>query len=354
MSTQPAAPSVAATEDPETGGGTTAPAAESVGTGDRATGGIPWAAIVRGLRSHGVLVLFVVLFLVLTFTSDSFLTSRNLLNILNQNAPLAIVAAAGTFVIIAGGFDLSTGATFGVAAVCAAWIAANVDPVLGLVAAPFIGLALGTINGTLITQLKVHSFLATLASSLVFRGLAVLITDGRLIPVPDVDFQWLGREKLGDVNVAVLVFAAFALLLAWLLNRTVFGRHIYAVGGNEQAAELSGVPVSRTKILAFALSGLAAGIAGAITVSRIASGQPDAGSGVELEAIAAIILGGTSIYGGVGAVWRSVTGVYLLALIDNGFNVLDANPFYKDLTTGLIIVCAVALAAADNRDGRKR
>jgi ribose transport system permease protein len=127
---------------------------------------------------------------------------------------------------------------------------------------------------------------------------------------------------------------------------SALGRFIFAVGGNEEAALLSGVSVARIKIVAFVLSGIAAGIAGAITVSRIASGQPESGAGVELQAIAAIILGGTSIYGGAGAIWRSVAGVFLLALIANGFNILNANPFLKDLTTGVIIIAAVALSAA--------
>ena len=141
----------------------------------------------------------------------------------------------------------------------------------------------------------------------------------------------------------------FALLMAFVLNRTVLGRYVFAVGGNEEAATMSGIRVNLTKTATFALTGLAAGLAGAITVSRISMGQPQAGLGLELQAIAAVILGGTSIYGGSGAVWRSVAGVYLLALVNNGFNILNANPFYKDLTTGLIIVSAVALSAADRR-----
>jgi ribose transport system permease protein len=134
-----------------------------------------------------------------------------------------------------------------------------------------------------------------------------------------------------------------------ILDRTPLGRYIYAIGGNEEAAVLSGVRVDRVRIMTFVFSGLAAGIAGAITVSRISSGQPQAGEGIGLQAIAAIILGGTSIYGGKGAVWRSIAGVYLLALIGNGFNILNLDPFLKDLVTGLIIIAAVALSAARGR-----
>ncbi len=301
------------------------------------------------LQTYAVLILIAVLMIALSLISDAFLSPRNLLNILNQNAPLAIIACALTLVIIAGGFDLSTGAVFAVASVCAAWLAVNVSPLLGVIAGPFVGLMLGTVNGILITGLRVHSFLATLATGLVFRGLAVLITGGFLIPVRIPEFAWLGRGKLGEVHIAVLVFIGFALLMGFILHRTVLGRHIFAVGGNEEAATLSGVRIDLVRIATFALTGLAAGLAGAITVSRLSMGQPLAGLGLELKAIAAVILGGTSIYGGFGAVWKSVGGVMLLALINNGFNLLNANPFYKDLTTGLIIVSAVALAAAESR-----
>jgi ribose transport system permease protein len=301
------------------------------------------------VRRYAVLILIAALFVTLTAATDSFLTTTNLLNIASQNAPLAIIAVAGTFVIIGGGFDLSTGAIFAVANVLAAWVAVRTSASLGLATAPAVGLVLGTLNGLLITLLRIHSFLATLASSLVYRGLAVLITGGFLIAVTDSGFTTLGRGKILGVYDAVIVMVVFALIAGFVLNRTVFGRYIFAVGGNQEAAELSGVRVNWVKIGTFAFSGLAAGLAAAIAVSRISSGQAQAGAGLELQAIAAVILGGTSIYGGVGAVWRSLAGVFLLALINNGFNILNANPFYKDLTTGVIILSAVALSAAEAR-----
>jgi ribose transport system permease protein len=302
-----------------------------------------WAFV----RHYAVLIIIAALMIYMTVISDAFLTPRNLLNILNQSTPLALIAAALTLVIISGGFDLSTGAIFGVATVSAAWLAVNVDPILGLAAAPVVGLFLGIANGLIITGLHVHSFLATLATSLVFRGIAILITGGFLIQVRIPEFIWLGRQRIADtVNVAVVVLIAFTAVMMFLLNRTTFGRRIYAVGGNEEAAILSGVRVNLVKIGAFALTGIASGLAAAISVSRLSMGQPQAGAGMELEAIAAVILGGTSIYGGEGAVWRSVAGVLLLQLINNAFNILNVNPFYKDLTTGLIIVAAVAASAA--------
>lgn len=301
---------------------------------------------------YAVLLLLAVVLVALAILSPSFFTFGNIVNILNQNAPLVIIAAAGTFVIISGNFDLSTGAIYSVAGVVAAWLAVTTENVvLALVAGPLIGMLLGAFNGTVITRLRVHSFLATLASSMIFTTIAVLITGGSLITVTTPGFTALGRDRVGGIFVAVLVMIVVVAILWFVLSRTLFGRHVYAVGGNAEAAELSGIHVNRTRILVFVISGLAAGTAAAIGVSRIASGQPLAGAGLELSAIAAVILGGTSIYGGIGAVWRSVAGVFLIALIGNGFDLLNLNPQLKDMVTGFIILAAVGLAAA-GRDKR--
>ncbi len=305
--------------------------------------------IARFLQTYAVLIMVVLLMAALSMLSESFLTFRNLLNILNQNSPLAIMAAAMTLVIIAGGFDLSVGSIFAMGAVCSAWLALHVDPYFGLFMAPVIGLVLGTINGLAITLLNVHSFLATIATSLIFKGVAIVISDGRLIPVRMDEFTWLGRGKIGGVFVAVWVMITFALILTFTLNRSTFGRRVFSVGGNEEASILSGIRTNRIKIATFAIAGLAAGLASAIAASRISMGQAAAGTGMELQAIAAVILGGTSIYGGKGAVWRSVAGVMLLALINNGFNILNADPFYRDLTTGLIILAAIGISAGGAR-----
>ncbi len=306
-------------------------------------------ALARILQSYAVLIMIFLLMIALTALSDSFLTGQNLLNILNQNAPLAIMASAMTLVIIAGGFDLSVGAIFAMGAVSSAWIALNFDPYVGLAMAPLIGLVLGTVNGLVITILKVHSFLATIATSLIFKGIAVVMSNGRLIPVRMTEFTWLGRDRLGGVFIATWVMVIFAVALSFVLTRTGLGRQILAVGGNQEAAILSGIRANRVRIITFAIAGFAAGLAAAIATSRVSMGQAAAGTGLELDAIAAVILGGTSIYGGVGAIWRSVAGVLLLALITNGFNILNADPFYRDLTTGLIILAAIGVSASGRR-----
>ena len=301
-------------------------------------------AILRFLQNYAVLIMIAVLMMALGFMSDSFFTLRNLINILNQNAPLAIMASAMTLVIIAGGFDLSVGSIFAMGAVVSAWVALNVDPYVGLLLAPLVGLVLGTMNGVVITTPDAIS-----SHPGRFKGVAIVISDGKLIPVRMDEFTWLGRDRVGGVFIAVWVMIAFAAILTFALNKTVFGRKVFSVGGNEEAAILSGIRTNRIKIATFALAGLAAGLASAIAVSRISMGQASAGTGMELQAIAAVILGGTSIYGGVGAVWRSIAGVLLLALINNGFNILNADPFYRDLTTGLVILAAIGISAGGKR-----
>jgi len=299
---------------------------------------------------YAVVILLALVLIALAVLSPSFFTFGNIVNILNQNAPLLIIAAAGTFVIISGNFDLSVGAIYGVAGVVSAWLAVATDNVwLSLGAAPIVGLALGAFNGTVITRLKVHSFLATLASSMIFTTIAVLITGGTLITVTTAGFTVLGRDRVGGIFIAIFVMVVAVAIFWVLLTRTVFGRKVFAVGGNPEAAELSGIHVNRTKIIVFTLSGLAAGVAAAIGVSRIASGQPLSGAGLELSSIAAVVLGGTSIYGGVGAVWRSLAGVLLIALIGNGFDLMNLNPQLKDAVTGVIILAAVGLAAAGQK-----
>lgn len=211
---------------------------------------------------------------------------------------------------------------------------------------------MGFANGLVVAKMRIHSFLATLATSMIYGSFAVLITGGSLVTVAINGFSILGRDRTFGLFNAVWVLLLVIILGTILLTRTRFGRYVFAVGGNPSAAELSGLSVDRIQMSVFALSGLAAGIAAAIGVSRISSGQPLAGTGLELQAIAAIVLGGTSINGGVGAVWRSIAGVFLIALIGNGFDLMNFNPQAKNLVTGVIILVAVAIGVVGRRRRR--
>jgi ribose transport system permease protein len=315
------------------------------------------------VRDYGIIVVFLAMFLFLTFKSPVFLTKDNLLNLLYNNSGVGIAACAVTLVVIGGNFDLSVGGIFIFSALLAAWVAVHWNIWLAFPTALVAGSILGLVNGLLVTKLRVNAFLATLASSLVFFGLDKLVSNGRAIYIGqgngstahDADiWTFLGQNKLGGqggVQYPVIVFMVVAVVLQVLLSRTVFGRHIYGIGGNREAARLSGLKVDRIIIITFVIAGLGAGIAGLLEYSAQAQGSPgdNTSQALALSAIAGVALGGTSIFGGVGAVWRTVIGVLMLGLITNGFNLLGVRDFYQDIVRGALIVAAVAIGSIVER-----
>jgi ribose transport system permease protein len=295
------------------------------------------------VRSYGIVLSFLALFVALSIASDRFLTPRNLLNILDQSAPVGIVACGVTIGIIAGVFDLSVGAIFAVAAVAACKLALVTSPWLAILLGILFGAALGIVNGVLVNIIQINSFIATLASSIVFRGIGILVTGGLIVTVTDETFSILGTETFLGAKYTVWVFALFVVATSFILGRTTLGRYFYAVGGNARAARLSGIQVEQVRTIAFIISGLSAGIAGVLAASRTSSAQPDLGMDLALQAIAASVVGGTSIMGGQGAIWRAVLGVLILAMIGNGFNLLGIDTIYQQIVQGLLIVLAVGL-----------
>lgn len=312
----------------------------------------PWRSLLgrlEPLREYSIVLAVLILALVLTFSSDVFLTSTNILNVLEQNAPVGIIAIALTYVVITGEFDLSAGAVFFLTGVIAAELAGPLGswPALGV--GVLAALGAGTINGVLVAYLRINSFVATLATALIFAGLALVITEGFLLAVEDPSFRTLGADELLGIEYSVWLFAAVALAFGFVLTATKFGRWLFAVGGNIEAARLSGINTSFVKLSAFALSGLAAGLAGALVASRTAQGQADIGLNTVLFAFAAVVVGGTSVMGGRGAIWRTVFGVLFLALITNGFNLLGLDPVYQQIVQGGIILAAVAADSLSRR-----
>jgi ribose transport system permease protein len=312
------------------------------------------------IRDYGIIAVFVAMFIFLTFKSDVFLTKDNLLNLLYSNSGVGIAACAVTLVVIGGNFDLSLGGIYILSALLAAWVAVHWDIWLAFPVGLAAGAAMGIINGLLVTKLRVNAFLATLASGLVYFGIDKAISGGQAIYVGpgsggsqrDADiWTFLGQNKVASVQYAVIIFAVVAITLQIVLGRTVFGRHIYGVGGNRDAARLSGLRVDRVVITTFVIAGLAAGLAGLLDYSALAQGSPGdpTSQAIALSAIAAVALGGTSIFGGVGSVWRTVIGVLMLGLITNGFNLLGVPDFYQDIVRGSLIVVAVALGSLAER-----
>jgi ribose transport system permease protein len=294
------------------------------------------------MRDGGIVVVLIVLFVVLAITTtDTFLTRSNLEDVVDSAAPIGLMAVAGTLVVIAGGFDLSAGAVFTVGAVVGAEICNRTDPVVGIAAGLCAGLVLGVVNGVLCTYGRVNHFVATLATSIVFAGVATLIVGGSVILINDASFANLATTEILGINSSTYIFVIFALACAFLLNRAVFGRQMFATGGNLQAARLAGISIPRIQIVCYAISGGAAALAGMIVSGRSLSVGGNAGDGLIFEVLAAILIGGVSVGGGRGAIWRPVVGVLILQLISNGFNLNGIDPLYQQITSGLIIVGAV-------------
>lgn len=307
-----------------------------------------WMRTMRGrllavdLRDFGILAAFIVLLITLSIASSNFLTTGNLSNILDQWAALGLLAIGETVCIIAGVFDLSVGAMVSVTAVVAAKMAIATSPTIGLIAGVLAGMGLGIVNGVVIHFTRINSFIGTLATSIVYSGVAIVVTGGKIVTVDDPSFGAVGQNSVLGITDPGWIFIIFTVLAAALMARTTFGRYVYAVGGNAEASRLSGIRVGAIRGSCFAISGLAAGLAGMLLASRTQSAQADLGTGLELTAIAAAVVGGTSIFGGDGAVWRGFLGVMLLAVIGNGFDLLNVSTTYQQMVYGLLILIAVA------------
>lgn len=301
------------------------------------------------LRYSHVLT-FVVLVVAASLASPYFLNMTNLLNVVRGASMVGVVSIGMTIVILARGIDLSAGSLVGVAAISAAALAANGTPV-AWIAALLMTTVLGIINGLMITKLKLQPFIATLAMMIFARGCIYLYSDGGDVYSQGADalFRWLGSGYVWIFPVPVVVFAFVWLAFVYIMKHTRWGRHVYAVGANEEAARVYGIPVDRIKIQVYALSGFLAGVAGLILVSRVSVAEPNAGNLFELEAIAATLIGGTSFDGGMGGVAGTILGVLILALITNLLNLMSVSPFVQMLAMGIIIVVAVVVSDLRNR-----
>jgi ribose transport system permease protein len=291
-------------------------------------------------RAAGIVFPFLILFVVLTIASSSFATKANLLNILDQQSATLVIAAAGTLVLVSGGIDLSVGSIYGLSGVVAAELAIHGMPAgLAILVGVLVGFAAGLINGVVATYFRISALIATLAMSFVLEGLGSLITQGNLLNLfTHQSFSQLTRTSIFTMAVAVLALGVF-------LARTTTGRYMYAAGGNPEAARIAGVRVNVVRVISFMLSGGAAGLAGVIDASRVLSAQSQDNSALTFTVLAGIVIGGTSILGGEGAVWRTVVGVLFIALIGNGYDLLGLNPLYEQITLGVLMILAVGLDA---------
>ncbi|MCY8233866.1 ribose ABC transporter permease RbsC [Priestia endophytica] len=298
------------------------------------------------LQKLGPLLGFIILVAIVSILNPSFLEPLNLLNLLRQVAINALIAFGMTFVILTGGIDLSVGSILALSsALIAGMIVSGIDPILAILIGCILGAVMGAINGLLITKGKMAPFIATLATMTIFRGLTLVYTDGNPITGlgENYAFQLFGRGYFLGIPVpAITMIIAFAVLWV-ILHKTSFGRKTYAIGGNEKAALISGIKVPRVKVMIYALAGLLSALAGAILTSRLNSAQPTAGTSYELDAIAAVVLGGTSLSGGRGLIVGTLIGALIIGTLNNGLNLLGVSSFFQMVVKGVVILIAVLI-----------
>lgn len=293
----------------------------------------------RYLTDYAIFAALIVECVILALANDAFFSTGNLSNVLRQNAFTAIIAAGMTFVILTGGIDLSVGSVVALSGVVCADLLAHGGSVPAAVAAGLIvGILVGAVNAVGVTALRVPPFVVTLATMLVVRGAAYKYTDARTITGLPSAFASLS----GNVATAAIMIVVF--ILAWIaLMRTPFGRHVYATGGNVDAAWLSGVRVRRVQFTVYALCGLASGLAGVLVASRLEAGYPRAGELYELDAIAAVVVGGTSLFGGRGSIWGTLAGAFFIGVLNNGLNLFRVSPYDQMIVKGAVLLAAASL-----------
>ncbi|GAA2089861.1 hypothetical protein GCM10009801_54430 [Streptomyces albiaxialis] len=303
----------------------------------------PPQVIRKILLDNGALSALVVMVAVMAILSGNFFTTTNLVNVGVQAAVTAILAFGVTFAIVSGGIDLSVGSVAAFSAVMLGWFAKEGTPLwISVILAILVGTACGLVNGVLISYGKLPPFIATLAMLSAARGLAMVVSDGTPLLLPQ-GISWVGENLNDYIATPVIIMVLMGLVAGLVLTRTYSGRSMYAIGGNEEAARLSGIRVKRQKLVIYALVGAFAAIAGIVLASRLVSAQPQAATGYELDAIAAVVIGGASLAGGVGKASGTLIGALILAVLRNGLNLLDVSAFWQQVVIGAVIALAVLL-----------
>lgn len=322
-----------------------------------ATAGVGNAVKIYFKENLGIIVAFLVLCVFLSVfpkTSGSFFTRQNIFNVLRQISTNLFLACGMTMVIILGGIDLSVGSIIALSGCISAGCVAryNLPLPIALLMGLLVGLLVGMFNGAVISKTTIPAFIVTLATMNIAKGLAYVYTGGSTVRVVTKEWQFLGAGYVGIFPTPVVILVIVLIITAIIMNKTKMGRHMYAVGGNQQAAEFSGIKVEKVKFFVHAFSGLMAGLAGIVLASRMYSGQPTAGDGAEMDAIAAVVVGGTSMAGGSGKIGGTIIGGLIIGVLNNGLNLLNVNSFWQYVVKGVVILLAVFLDYFRNK-GKK-
>lgn len=314
--------------------------------------GISGRDIVRFLGKYGIIIALVLMVVTLSIISPVFLRFENIFNILRQISINGYLAIGMTFVVLTGGIDLSVGSIAAISGIMAASVARNhqYPVILAVVVGLGVGLLFGFINGFIVARFEVAPFIVTLGMMSVARGMTFIYSDGRPIPGLKPAFNDIAGSYIFGVPTPVIILAVVVIIAGVVLYKTKFGRYVFAIGGNEKASMISGLNVRRVKMAVYSVSGLLAGLAGVILASRVTAGLPQSGQSYELDAIAAVVIGGTSLSGGKGKLWGTIVGFLLIGVMNNGLDLMNVSSYYQQVVKGLIIILAILLDKAVNKD----
>jgi ribose transport system permease protein len=294
------------------------------------------------MTKYRTILVLIFICIIASLISPVFFSLSNFTNVIRQTSIIAILASGMTFVILTGGIDLSVGAVLAISGAVGAGVMQSTDSLLlSILSIMFIGSILGLSNGLLITKFNMPPFISSLAIMVIARGATLVYTNGYPLAIKSSQFRFIGRGSFMGIYIPILILIIVYILSIYLLNNTKFGRYVISTGGNEEATRLSGINVNKVKISVYTISGFLAAIAGLILTARLSSAQPTAGTGLELDAIAAVILGGTSLSGGLGTISGTLIGSLILGVLNNILNLANVNPFYQDIVKGLVIIIAV-------------
>lgn len=329
-------------------------------TGETQVGNRRWERINAFLSKYGIVLILLAMFIAFSLLSEGFFTPRNIFNIIRQISFMGLIAIGVTMVIITGGIDLSSGSVLALVAVIATSLAQlpesatlkyeglNLPVIVPIVVGLLVGALCGLINGSIIAKFRIPPFIATLGMMTVARGFALIYSNKPLSQLTP-EYNFIGQGAILGIPFPVIILLLVAVLAHIMLNNVPFGRYIYALGGNEQAARISGVNIDRVKIGVYTIAGLLSGLAGLVVSSRVGSGQPGQGVGIELDAIAAAVIGGTSLSGGIGTIWGTIVGALIIGVLDNGLILLNVDQYWITIVKGTIIVVAVIIDQRKNK-----
>ena len=308
--------------------------------------------MLKKIWSNKPLIGLIIFAVIVSVLNPRFLTHANILNVLRQTSINSIIAIGMTLVILTGGIDLSVGSILAFCgAVMASLLNAGHNPILALIVTLALGLVFGFFNGFLVSKMKLQAFIVTLVTMTFLRGATLVFTEGKPITVDDggLPFENIGGGYLFDIPIPIYIMIALFVAGHYLLMHTKFGRYTYAIGGNEEATKLSGINVDKVKMWVYGLCGMLSALAGVILTSRLYSAQPTAGSGYELDAIAAVVLGGTSLAGGVGRVTGTALGALIIGVLGNALNLLNVSSYYQMMIKAIVILIAVLIDRKSNK-----